>query len=121
AKDAFEDFSINGNVKKYGYDELTKIFWQYLSIHVFSKTKEEYYHFVKMRQVEIPLFQSKPEQVYELMQLLLELWTAAVIKIVRMLFYQYKSRHSKKPNKGTVYGIKQIFVTIGTPKGNKKR
>ncbi|CAG8853065.1 34398_t:CDS:1, partial [Gigaspora margarita] len=26
AKDAFEDFSINGSVKKYGYDELTKIF-----------------------------------------------------------------------------------------------
>ncbi|CAG8483251.1 11854_t:CDS:2 [Scutellospora calospora] len=25
-KDAFEDFSINGSVKKYGYDELTKIF-----------------------------------------------------------------------------------------------
>ncbi|CAG8603189.1 9795_t:CDS:2 [Gigaspora rosea] len=87
AKDAFEDFSING--------------W-YLSIHT-----------------EVPLFESKLDQVFELMQLLLELRTA-VISTARMLFYRYTTRRYKK-YKSSVSGVKQTFVTIGTPKGIKKR
>ncbi|CAG8778844.1 7538_t:CDS:2, partial [Cetraspora pellucida] len=111
AKDAFENFAINGSVKKFEYEELTKVFClnvkgRYLSAQFFSKTREGYYHFVKMSQVEIPLFPSKPEQVYKLMKLLLELRTA-IITTARMLFYRYTSRRSKKPNKSVVYGIKQ--------------
>ncbi|CAG8700729.1 23260_t:CDS:10, partial [Dentiscutata erythropus] len=78
---------------------------RYLSIHVFSKAKEGYYRFVKMRQTEIPLFESKPDQVFELMQLLLELRTA-VISTARMLFYRYTTRRYKK-YKSSVSGIKQ--------------
>ncbi|CAG8697956.1 18715_t:CDS:2, partial [Acaulospora morrowiae] len=78
AKDTFEYFSISKNQKKFEFEELAKIFYlnikgKYLSIHVFSQTKEKYYCFVKIDQAEIPLFQSKPEKVYKLMQLLLEL------------------------------------------------
>ncbi|RIB07035.1 hypothetical protein C2G38_2275677 [Gigaspora rosea] len=38
----------------------------------------------------------------------------------RMLFYRYTTRRYKK-YKSSVSGVKQTFVTIGTPKGIKKR